>query len=234
MHCSSWKRHSIGFVERTLASNNALHHVRKLNKTEEMGMNEGCVVPAAPPPAQTEAVTLPPSALPPPVAMEPELADMIMCEYEGDRDNECRFHGLGKAKFKGGHRYRGMFVHGVMHGSGRYKWASGTVFEGEFKQNEVSGFPHLVSKSCNLSRAPDVMRSLFVTARLRRRDRLATSRRDSSFRLALGRMRHRSMERASTRGPMAQRTSARCGRGCARASARSPHRRVSQRTRATG
>ena len=81
-------------------------------------MNEGCVV------------ALPPAALPPPVAMEPELADMIICEYEGDRDNECRFHGLGKAKFKGGHRYRGMFVHGVMHGSGRYKWANGTVFEG--------------------------------------------------------------------------------------------------------
>ena len=94
-------------------------------------------VASAPPPAAEAATPPAPPALPPPVAMEPALADMIVSEYEGDRDNEGRFHGMGEATFKGGHSYRGAFVHGVMHGDGRYVWANGTVFEGGFKQNEV-------------------------------------------------------------------------------------------------
>lgn len=56
-----------------------------------------------------------------------------------------RLTGAGDAEFVGGHTFKGDFKDGMMHGSGRYVWKDGTVYEGEFAFNQV--------RACNKPRA---------------------------------------------------------------------------------
>ena len=75
----------------------------------------------------------PPGAAP----LEPTFGDLVVESYEGARDAAGRFAGRGRATFAGGAcSYEGSFSNGVMHGEGKYTWASGTVYEGAFVANE--------------------------------------------------------------------------------------------------
>jgi hypothetical protein len=71
--------------------------------------------------------------------LEPALTDIIVTEYEGERDEGGRLHGEGSAKYLGGHTYEGQFQLGRMHGDGKYTFVDGTVYEGEFVRNAVQG-----------------------------------------------------------------------------------------------
>ena len=78
----------------------------------------------------------PPGAAP----LEPTFGDLVVERYEGARDAAGRFAGRGRATFAGGAcSYEGSFSNGVMHGEGKYTWASGTVYEGAFVANEPRG-----------------------------------------------------------------------------------------------
>ena len=71
--------------------------------------------------------------------LEPELAELIIKSFEGEKDEKGRFDGHGVAHFDGGHSYAGNFAHGMMDGAGKYCWADGTTYEGEFRRNRIEG-----------------------------------------------------------------------------------------------
>ena len=68
------------------------------------------------------------------------LASTIIQSYEGDRGERGEYSGYGVATFVGRNSYEGLFVNGVMHGRGRYRWANGMHYEGEFHYNQITGY----------------------------------------------------------------------------------------------
>lgn len=72
--------------------------------------------------------------------LHPGLADLVVTQYTGGRDQARRFEGRGNAQFIGGHTYVGDFKDGMMDGEGVYKWSDGTIFTGGFRRNTISGF----------------------------------------------------------------------------------------------
>ena len=72
-------------------------------------------------------------------SLEPELANLIVTAYDGEKDERGCFDGHGAAAFDGGHAYVGSFAHGMMDGEGKYTWADGTCYEGEFRKNRIEG-----------------------------------------------------------------------------------------------
>jgi len=71
--------------------------------------------------------------------LEPLLSSIIVENYEGEQDEEGRYHGKGAASYIGGHTYSGQFSNGRMHGEGKYTWQDGVVYEGEFEHNRIKG-----------------------------------------------------------------------------------------------
>ena len=72
-------------------------------------------------------------------SIEPELANLIIKTFDGEKDDRGCFDGHGVAAFDGGHTYAGSFAHGMMDGEGKYTWADGTTYEGEFRKNRIEG-----------------------------------------------------------------------------------------------
>ncbi|XP_075239226.1 radial spoke head 10 homolog B-like isoform X2 [Convolutriloba macropyga] len=69
---------------------------------------------------------------------EPVLAKLIVEEYNGEKELGL-YHGLGEAKFVGGHFYKGDFFQGKLHGKGVYTWVDGVCYEGDFSFNQITG-----------------------------------------------------------------------------------------------
>lgn len=65
------------------------------------------------------------------------LTDLIVESYEGERDEAGRFTGPAVVAFAGGHKYRGSFLDGMMHGDGTYTWCDGVTYTGTFALNKV-------------------------------------------------------------------------------------------------
>lgn len=70
---------------------------------------------------------------------EPNLVNLIVESYLGEKDEREFFHGTGTAYFRGNHVYSGSFVNGLMHGTGQYIWANGIKYDGDFKNNVIGG-----------------------------------------------------------------------------------------------
>eukprot|EP00899_Mesostigma_viride_P007716 jgi/Mesvir1/16946/Mv15797-RA.2 len=74
-----------------------------------------------------------------PPVVERELVDVVVEHYEGEVDSAGRYHGIGKADFKRGGHYQGMFYEGNMHGKGRFTWPDGVSYDGDFENNCIDG-----------------------------------------------------------------------------------------------
>ena len=69
----------------------------------------------------------------------PILSRVVITDYEGERDEQQRPMGTGRATFKHGHTYEGSFQDGWMHGDGAFRWSDGTVYVGTFVKNTIEG-----------------------------------------------------------------------------------------------
>ena len=69
----------------------------------------------------------------------PVLQKVIIQSYEGERDEQNRPVGTGRAIFLHGHTYEGSFSEGWMHGDGTFRWSDGTVYVGTFVRNTIEG-----------------------------------------------------------------------------------------------
>jgi len=67
------------------------------------------------------------------------VADVVLVEYDGDRDEEENQHGIGSALFKNEGKYNGEFRRNLMHGNGTYVWSNKTQYRGSFLDNQVTG-----------------------------------------------------------------------------------------------
>ena len=70
-----------------------------------------------------------------------------MQTYEGERDEQNRRHGVGKAVLGNGDVYEGEYFEGVRQGRGRYTWTNGNVYVGEYHGGVKSGQGTLVYKN---------------------------------------------------------------------------------------
>ena len=126
-------------------------------------MSVAPVVANAAPAADTSASTEPPATTPPattaggaeaspppppqPVLkdelahlpVDSDLAHLIVRSYEGEKDEEERFEGKGKAVFVDDNVYEGEFHLGMMHGKGVYNFTDGVVYSGSFVYNKITG-----------------------------------------------------------------------------------------------
>lgn len=84
-----------------------------------------------------------------------DLAKIIYDKWDADLailDNPDQvygkaLHGKGQVTFKNGNKYEGEFHNGMLHGIqfrlyiglGKFVWASGVVYEGEFTYNKIEG-----------------------------------------------------------------------------------------------
>ncbi|GMI40686.1 hypothetical protein TrCOL_g11824 [Triparma columacea] len=95
-------------------------------------------------PPQTEASPPPP---PQPVLkdelahlpVDAKLTELIITSYEGEKDEDGRFEGKGKAVFVDGNVYEGGFHLGMMHGKGCYTFRDGVYYDGSFFYNKITG-----------------------------------------------------------------------------------------------
>jgi len=96
--------------------------------------NPGSETTAPPPPPQPvlkdELAHLP---------IDAELTELIIKSYEGEKDDDGRFEGKGKAVFVDGNTYEGSFHLGMMHGKGLYTFFDGVVYNGDFFFNKITG-----------------------------------------------------------------------------------------------
>ena len=70
------------------------------------------------------------------------LSEQIICNYEGDLndDSKGQFTGHGKAEFVTKNTYEGEFQEGCMHGSGTYKFEKDDIiYTGDFFLNKLTG-----------------------------------------------------------------------------------------------
>ena len=73
--------------------------------------------------------------------LEPSLCDNIVTSYDGQVDDDGRYHGIGTAVLDNGVVYDGEFKMGLMHGSGKIVWPDGTTYEGSMASGTVRAFP---------------------------------------------------------------------------------------------
>ena len=57
--------------------------------------------------------------------MDGRSPQRIIAKYEGERDEDGKRHGKGKAVYEDGGEYEGQFSHGMRHGIGVYRFHDG-------------------------------------------------------------------------------------------------------------
>lgn len=73
-------------------------------------------------------------------ALESNLTDIVVSNYEGDYDEETgEYTGQAVAKLDNETQYEGVFQKGLFHGKGKFTWSDGVSYEGEFKLNALDG-----------------------------------------------------------------------------------------------
>ena len=70
--------------------------------------------------------------------LEPQLCSTIVQSYEGELDDSNIYCGKGELKSVDG-SYEGMFLNGVFHGKGSYRWANDVTYEGDFQEGTITG-----------------------------------------------------------------------------------------------
>ena len=60
-------------------------------------------------------------------------------KYEGEYNEEGKRHGKGKYTYANGNVYEGDFQDGKRHGKGKFTYASGSVYEGDWKDDNFHG-----------------------------------------------------------------------------------------------
>jgi hypothetical protein len=70
--------------------------------------------------------------------------------YEGNYNKDGKRHGKGKYTYASGNVYEGEWKDGKKHGNGKCKYASGNVFEGEWKEDKKHGKGKLTYASGNM------------------------------------------------------------------------------------
>ncbi|RYG98470.1 hypothetical protein EON65_51375 [archaeon] len=73
-------------------------------------------------------------------ALESNLIDVVVTNYDGDYDEETgEYSGQAIAKLDNETQYEGVFQKGLFHGKGKFTWSDGVTYEGEFKLNALHG-----------------------------------------------------------------------------------------------
>jgi hypothetical protein len=73
------------------------------------------------------------------LTITPKLAESIISEYSGSHDADGNFSGNGRAVFRNGNIYEGIFDRGNMHGHGLMIWPNGVRYDGQFRYNALEG-----------------------------------------------------------------------------------------------
>ncbi|EKX50293.1 hypothetical protein GUITHDRAFT_104103 [Guillardia theta CCMP2712] len=86
-------------------------------------------------------VDSPPPLNPPRSSVEVSemLSKTVLVDYEGEKDDEGRMSGNGKASLHQGLSYEGEWKQGLMHGSGSLQWKDGTTYRGPFDHAKLVG-----------------------------------------------------------------------------------------------
>ena len=74
-----------------------------------------------------------------PVPVEPIVMDTVVATYEGARNEEGQYHGLGTATFHNGHKYKGAWMQGLMDGKGTFTWSNGISYTGTMQRGRIRG-----------------------------------------------------------------------------------------------
>eukprot|EP00698_Gefionella_okellyi_P006608 TRINITY_DN15931_c0_g1_i1.p1 TRINITY_DN15931_c0_g1~~TRINITY_DN15931_c0_g1_i1.p1 ORF type:complete len:332 (-),score=59.72 TRINITY_DN15931_c0_g1_i1:14-937(-) len=76
-----------------------------------------------------------------------QVNKVIKCGlYAGDRDDQGRRHGKGKAILPNGDQYDGQYATGLRHGTGKYTFIKGGVYEGDYLNNKRQGSGSMIYK----------------------------------------------------------------------------------------
>lgn len=71
-------------------------------------------------------------------SIEPLLCEVIVISYDGQVDDKTdQYNGMGVAIMDNQCSYEGYFKGGFFHGKGKFTWADGVSFEGEFVSGMV-------------------------------------------------------------------------------------------------